>query len=302
LVFIPAHRKPFMPSKRKRTVSKASAAPKEPSPLPSEPIHTLSGNAESSFAPLAKKFLIPLAIIIVLAVAASVFYPYLSPQGGSPMQPSTGAGGNQQQQEGVPSSNPSVSLPRDNGTAAPIPSPEKNNSTSILSNATASNGSGNDIPTSPPDPNDAEAASDSGGTITSGTVSGTQGSSPQNGGSQQSGGSEQTGQNNSGGSGDAQDIIEPPLSTPDSPYANYFGITTGTLANATSGSQYSFALTAVGGTGSYTWYTSTLPPGLSLSQSGVIFGVPTQQGVYNVQITVSDGISASTQFLRVTVN
>lgn len=68
-------------------------------------------------------------------------------------------------------------------------------------------------------------------------------------------------------------------------------LTTATLPDATVGEPYSTQLTAEGGLAPYTWSVSegTLPPGLSLSASGVLSGTPT--GVGNgspVTITVQD--------------
>jgi hypothetical protein len=54
---------------------------------------------------------------------------------------------------------------------------------------------------------------------------------------------------------------------------------------------YSATLLAVGGQTPYTWSLptgSTLPPGLSLSASGMISGTPTMTGMFNFNVQVTD--------------
>ena len=55
-------------------------------------------------------------------------------------------------------------------------------------------------------------------------------------------------------------------------------------------SAYSFTLTATGGTTPYTWSVNagTLPPGLTLSSSGVLSGTPTTTGSYPFTVNVID--------------
>ncbi len=62
------------------------------------------------------------------------------------------------------------------------------------------------------------------------------------------------------------------------------------LPNATYGASYSQTVTASGGTGAYTYAVTagSLPPGLSLSSSGVLSGTPTGAGMSNFTITVTD--------------
>lgn len=79
-------------------------------------------------------------------------------------------------------------------------------------------------------------------------------------------------------------------------------ITTTSLPGGYQGTSYtSTQLTATGGAGSpYTWTWvaasgSTLPPGLSLSGTGVITGTPTGAGTYNVVVTAKDSASNTAQ-------
>ena len=64
-----------------------------------------------------------------------------------------------------------------------------------------------------------------------------------------------------------------------------------TLPAANSGSFYSQTLTASGGAAPYTFALSagSLPPGLTLSTSGTLSGMPTASGVFNFSITATDG-------------
>ena len=65
-------------------------------------------------------------------------------------------------------------------------------------------------------------------------------------------------------------------------------ISTSTLPSGTYGLAYSATLAASGGSGSNTWSASGLPPGLSISASGVISGTPTATGSSTVSVSVTD--------------
>ncbi|MGJ5817783.1 putative Ig domain-containing protein [Paludibaculum fermentans] len=72
-------------------------------------------------------------------------------------------------------------------------------------------------------------------------------------------------------------------------------ITTTTLPAASLGAAYSLTLAATGGTPPYTWnlysgsiVASVMPPGLSLSNTGVISGTPTAAGNYGPTVRVVD--------------
>jgi len=73
-------------------------------------------------------------------------------------------------------------------------------------------------------------------------------------------------------------------------------ITTSYLPDATNGQPYSAQLTAIGGVAPYTWsiLSGSLPPGLTLSQSGLISGTPTASGEYFAVFQVTDSMGSST--------
>jgi hypothetical protein len=66
-------------------------------------------------------------------------------------------------------------------------------------------------------------------------------------------------------------------------------IITPTLPVGTSNSPYvNLTLLAQGGSGSYTWSASGLPPGMMMSPGGVLSGTPTQAGSFTPTISISD--------------
>jgi len=81
-------------------------------------------------------------------------------------------------------------------------------------------------------------------------------------------------------------------------------IATTSLPDGDLGMAYSRTLQASGGTGSYTWSLAagTLPPGLGISASGIISGIPTAEGTYNFTVQVADGIDATTKALSIKIN
>ena len=78
------------------------------------------------------------------------------------------------------------------------------------------------------------------------------------------------------------------------------------LGAATIGTAYSSTLTSSNGTAPYTYGVgSGLPPGITLSSGGVLSGTPTNAGVYNFTVTITDSSStlcASSTNLSITAN
>jgi hypothetical protein len=75
----------------------------------------------------------------------------------------------------------------------------------------------------------------------------------------------------------------------------------GTPPDATNGLPYSYAFSATGGVGPYTWATlGSLPDGLSLSPSGILSGTPVVKlpGTFNITVRVTDsrGVSVNGNF------
>ena len=67
-------------------------------------------------------------------------------------------------------------------------------------------------------------------------------------------------------------------------------ITTAGLPTATVGSAYSHTLQAAGGSGTYTWSATELPPGLNQDTvTGEVYGTPAAVGSSQVTFTVTDG-------------
>lgn len=67
------------------------------------------------------------------------------------------------------------------------------------------------------------------------------------------------------------------------------------ITSGTIGSAYSFTFSATGGTSGYTWSVknSSTPPGLSLSSSGVLSGLPTESGTYAFTVEVTDALAVT---------
>src|SRR5579862_1424748 len=64
--------------------------------------------------------------------------------------------------------------------------------------------------------------------------------------------------------------------------------TTSPLSTGMVGVNYSQNITASGGSPGYTFHGSAIPPGLTLTTTGTLFGTPTTSGIYYVVITVTD--------------
>ncbi|WP_267555774.1 Ig-like domain-containing protein, partial [Rhizobium rhizogenes] len=75
-------------------------------------------------------------------------------------------------------------------------------------------------------------------------------------------------------------------------------ITPATLTAATVATAYSQAITASGGTSTYTYAVTagTLPAGLALSATGVLSGTPTAGGTFNFTVTATDSSTGSGPF------
>ena len=76
-------------------------------------------------------------------------------------------------------------------------------------------------------------------------------------------------------------------------------ISTATLPNALATTAYSQPLSATGGTTPYTWSVSagSLPPGLSLTPTGTIYGTPSTPGSYPFSVQVADSTTPAAQTL-----
>ena len=75
------------------------------------------------------------------------------------------------------------------------------------------------------------------------------------------------------------------------------------IPNGIVASSYSLTFSQSGGTGSVTWSISdgALPPGLSLAQSGVLSGAPTNVGNFNFTVKVQDSSSNATKAFSIRV-
>jgi hypothetical protein len=71
-------------------------------------------------------------------------------------------------------------------------------------------------------------------------------------------------------------------------------IAAASLPDGISGAAYpGGSFSATGGDGTYSWRANTgLPPGLSLSASGVLSGIPTAAGTFTISVTVIDAESS----------
>ena len=80
-------------------------------------------------------------------------------------------------------------------------------------------------------------------------------------------------------------------------------LTTASLPNDTIAKPYNQALTVIGGTLVYTWsvQSGTLPPGLTMSASGVISGTPTTAGTYGFSIKVTSGTQIAARAYTVVI-
>jgi predicted extracellular nuclease len=80
-------------------------------------------------------------------------------------------------------------------------------------------------------------------------------------------------------------------------------ITTTSLPSGTLNNVYSTMLAATGGSGTRTWSSGTLPPGLSLNSStGVVSGVPTSIGNTNVMFTLTDSTGPVSANFSIAIN
>ncbi len=88
------------------------------------------------------------------------------------------------------------------------------------------------------------------------------------------------------------------------PYTSTPSITVETLPNGQVAAAYSATqLTATGGSGTYAWSATGLPPGLTLSYGGILSGTPTVTGSYSaVTLTLEDPVSGFYSSARFSIN
>lgn len=71
-------------------------------------------------------------------------------------------------------------------------------------------------------------------------------------------------------------------------------ITSPDLTGARTGTDFSAAFTATGGTAPYTWSVADAPPGLTMSDGGVLSGTPTAAGIFDqITVTLTDSFGAT---------
>jgi hypothetical protein len=80
-------------------------------------------------------------------------------------------------------------------------------------------------------------------------------------------------------------------------------VTTASLPNDTIAKPYNQTLAVIGGTLAYSWnvQSGTLPPGLTMSASGVITGTPTTAGTYGFTIKVTSGTQVAARAYTVVI-
>jgi uncharacterized protein (TIGR03437 family) len=79
-------------------------------------------------------------------------------------------------------------------------------------------------------------------------------------------------------------------------------ITTTSLPDATAFADYSATVAVTGGSGSYSFTATGLPPGASLGSGGVLRGPITKEGTYSISVQASDGSVTVTATLGLKVN
>ncbi len=62
----------------------------------------------------------------------------------------------------------------------------------------------------------------------------------------------------------------------------------GTVPRAVLNTAYSYQFSGYGGSGTYNWTASGLPPGLTLSSTGLLSGTPTSSGNFNFTANIAD--------------
>jgi hypothetical protein len=69
---------------------------------------------------------------------------------------------------------------------------------------------------------------------------------------------------------------------------NVVPLNQGAWPKATVGTSYSYSMIGYGGSGNYSYSSSTLPPGLTISTAGVVSGIPTTGGTFNFSVSITD--------------